>query len=237
MDSTFLLPVEALTRLGTVYEGWFISNDYKLLEESICYLVGAGEDISFDCALANQFNCKIRIVDLTPKAINHFNNLKQATNGNSFFPINNSSFEFYNISKKSFSNLTFLPYGLSDQDIEMKFYFPKNPNHVSCSTLNLQKTNEFFIAQCYRLLSLMKKQNDESIDLLKMDIEGGEYAIIRDLVSSNLLPRLLLIEFDEIHTPQDENAFMRIKEHIELLIGAGMNCIFVDGCNITFVKN
>jgi FkbM family methyltransferase len=237
VDPTFLLPVNALMRLGTDYGGWFIPKNFKLEKESVCYLVGAGEDISFDCALAHQFNCKIRIVDPTPKAIIHFKNLEQAVNKNIPFPINNSSSLFYSISKESFENLVFLPYGLSDQDIEMRFYFPQNPDHVSCSTLNLQKTNEYFVAQCYALSSLMKKQNDYRLDILKMDIEGGEYAVIKDLIKSNLLPNLLLIEFDEIHTPQDENAFVRIKEHIDLIVNADMKCIFIDGCNIIFVKN
>jgi hypothetical protein len=82
----------------------------------------------------------------------------------------------------------------------------------------------------------MRQEGDTSIDLLKMDIEGAEYAVINDIVVSELLPRLLLVEFDEIHTPLDADASVRIRQHIDLLLEAGMRCVAVDGSNATFVK-
>ncbi len=74
--------------------------------------------------------------------------------------------------------------GLAGTDEELKFFMPKDPSHVSCSTANLQKTDSYFTAQCHRLSTLMAQQGDARIDLLKMDIEGGEYDVIRDLASS-----------------------------------------------------
>lgn len=82
----------------------------------------------------------------------------------------------------------------------------------------------------------MQQLGDTSIDLLKMDIEGAEYAVIRDIVATKLLPRLLLLEFDEAHTPGDGEAKRRIKDHIEILQHAGMRCIAVDGCNASFIR-
>ena len=75
-----------------------------------------------------------------------------------------------------------------------------------------------------------------AIDLLKMDIEGAEYAVIRDIVTMKLLPRLLLIEFDEVHTPMDSEANTRIKQHIEMLEQAGMRCIAVEGSDASFIR-
>jgi len=197
LNTDYLLPVNALLRLGTNYGGWYLPADSGLNEASVCYLAGAGEDISFDCALASRFGCHVRIVDPTPKAISHFEGLTSAVEAGLPFPINNSKYTFYGVSPEVISKVRFLPYGLSDNDVELKFYFPKNPNHVSCSTLNLQKTNIWFTAQCHTLASLMAEQGDTHVDLLKMDIEGGEYAVIEHLTATSLLPRLLLIEFDE----------------------------------------
>jgi hypothetical protein len=81
----------------------------------------------------------------------------------------------------------------------------------------------------------MQQMGDASIDMLKMDIEGAEYAIIKDIVEMKLLPRLLLVEFDEAHTPLDNFACTRIREHIDMLTQAGMQCIAVEGSNATFV--
>ena len=225
-----------LIRLGTAYGGWIIPHKPALTESSICYLAGAGEDISFDCALAKMFFCNVRIIDPTPRAVRHFKELERAVKEGRRFPVNNSDVDFYEISVPDLARLFFLPFGLADKDVELKFYMPRNPAHVSCSTENLQKTDKYFTAQCYRLSTLMARQGDAEIDLLKMDIEGGEYAVVRDLVASNLLPRILLIEFDEAHTPLDNDAGARINENITQLVNAGMRCIAVEGCNATFVR-
>jgi hypothetical protein len=82
----------------------------------------------------------------------------------------------------------------------------------------------------------MQQLGDTAIDLLKMDIEGAEYAVIRDIVTMKLLPRVLLVEFDEAHTPMDSDANTRIKHHIEMLGQAGMRCIAVEGSDASFIR-
>ena len=236
VDRARLLPADCLLRLGTQYGGWSIPKDLCLTQTSVCYLAGAGEDISFDCELAARFQCKVRIVDPTPRAVQHFENLRSAVKAGTAFPINNSKTEFYRLTAADLERVSFIPVGLAGQDGELKFYLPKNPEHVSCSTVNLQKTTEFFTAPCYRLSTLMAQLGDRTVDLLKMDIEGAEYSVIDDLLNSGPLPRLLLVEFDEAHTPLDENAGARIQNHIERLRRARMRCVAVDGSNATFCR-
>jgi hypothetical protein len=236
INSSLLVSSNELRRLGTKYGGWLIPAEPDLTADSICYLAGAGEDISFDCALASRFNCQVRIIDPTPRAIEHFKELQRSVKEGWPFPINNSGRDFYDIDAEVLTRLDFLSVGLADQDMEMKFYLPRDPSHVSCSTVNLQGTTEFFTAQCHRLSTLLEQQGDAKVDLLKMDIEGGEYVVIQDLVAASLLPRILLIEFDEAHTPMDDGAGARIKSHIEQLQSAGMRCIAVEASNATFVR-
>jgi FkbM family methyltransferase len=150
--------------------------------------------------------------------------------------VNNSGVDYYSITDTHLDRLDFLPVGLSDTDADLKFYLPRNPDHVSCSVVNLQKTDRYFTAPCLRLSSIMNRQGDESIDLLKIDIEGAEYGVIEDMVASGLLPRLLLIEFDEAHTPLDGKAPERIRKHIALLARSDMRCVALEGSNATFVK-
>ena len=234
IDERALSSNNTLYRLGTKYGGWLLPLNVNLNEESICYLAGAGEDISFDCALVEKFGVKARIVDPTPRAISHFEKLRESIQAGKKFPINGSSTDFYSISERLLARISFLPYGLAGKDMQMKFYFPKDPSHVSCSVMNLQNTDEYFEANCYRLSSLMRTQGDSSIDLLKMDIEGGEYDVLDDLIESRLLPSLLLVEFDEAHTPLHGDAMMRISDRVRRLEDLNMICIAVDGCNATF---
>jgi FkbM family methyltransferase len=237
VDASALLPPGELLHLGTKYGGWLIPAASGLTDKSVCYLAGAGENISFDCALARHFHCEVRIIDPTPRAVQHFRQLEQAVREGRRFAINNSKSEFYEITAADLARLKFLPIGLADQDVELRFYLPKNPSHVSCSTVNLQKTDDYFMAQCRRIRTVMEQEGDEKVDLIKMDIEGAEYSVIRDILASGLLPRILLIEFDEVHTPLDEGAGLRIRDHIHQLVQARMRCIAVESCNATFVRS
>jgi FkbM family methyltransferase len=235
VDARKLYPRDRLVRLGTQYGGWLIPADCGLSRESVCYLAGAGEDLSFDCEIARRFHCKVRIIDPTPRAVQHFHQLAQATTEGRRFPVNNSQTEFYSITASDLACMTFLAIGLAGEDGELKFYLPRNPAHVSCSTLNLHKTEDYFTAQCRRLSTVMAQQGDRQVDLIKMDIEGAEYSVIQDMVASRLLPDTLLIEFDEAHTPLDGDAESRIGDHIRRLVQAGMRCVAVEGSNATFV--
>ncbi len=227
---------ERTIRLGSDYGGWIIPAESGLDGNSICYCAGAGEDISFDCALVRHFGCRVRVIDPTPRAVEHFRQLSAAVEAGARFPINNSAKEYYDLTTAELSRLSFLPVGLADRDGELKFYFPENPEHVSCSTVNLHKTHDYFSAQCHSLATIMAQQGDTKVELLKMDIEGAEYPVIRDLVAKGSLPRILLIEFDEVHSPLDSGASTRIADSIHQILGAGMRCIAIEGSNATFVR-
>jgi FkbM family methyltransferase len=219
-----------------VYGGWIVPKDHGLTANSLCYCAGAGEDISFECELVQLFGCRVRIIDPTPKAVQHFQDLERAVRSGVRFPVNNSRIDFYSITDGHLNRLSFLPVGLANQDAELKFYLPKNEAHVSCSVVNLQQTDQYFTAPCLRLSSIMRQQGDSAIDMLKIDIEGAEYGVIEDMVRSGSLPRLLLIEFDEAHTALDDEAPERISRHVDLLVRSGMRCVAVEGSNATFVR-
>ena len=46
----------------------------------------------------------------------------------------------------------------------------------------------------YRLETLLQKNHIEGIDLLHMDVEGAEYAILRDVNFENVDPRIIVLE-------------------------------------------
>ena len=56
-----------LITIGTEYGGWTIPANY-LTESSICYLAGAGEDISFDVGIVEKYGCQVLLFDPTPRA-------------------------------------------------------------------------------------------------------------------------------------------------------------------------
>jgi FkbM family methyltransferase len=87
-------------------------------------------------------------------------------------------------------------YGLAVIDGDVTFYPPENPEHVSHSMLERPETANRVISVPVRSLpSIMKELGHESIDVLKMDIEGAEYDVLDALIASGTRPKQLLVEF------------------------------------------
>lgn len=164
--NTFITKVE---RHGTIYGGWSIIRD-SLNKNSIVYSFGLGEDISFDLSIIQKYNCNIYGFDPTPKVIGWLANQNLPNQFN------------------------FIPLALSDKDGELTFYSPEIEENVSHTVINHHNSKEITVnSKCIK--SIMNDLRHNHIDLLKMDIEGFEYGVIENMVSENIYPKQLLVEF------------------------------------------
>jgi len=156
--------------LGNEGARWCVCRD-GLGPSSIVYSVGVGEEISFDLELISSFGACVHAFDPTPRSIEW-------------------------LAKRSLpANFVFHPYGVADFDGYAKFLPPVNPAHVSHTLLKRQTPWPAIEVPVRRLRSIMKDFGHERIDLLKMDIEGAEYPVVKDLLSSRIPVQQLLVEF------------------------------------------
>ena len=208
-----IYPRNDLIKIGTEYGGWIVpSNLFD--RDSICYCVGCGEDITFDIGLSDRFGCDIYAFDPTPRAIEYVKSVTQ----------DNAKYYFFDI-------------GIWDKEETLKFFVPKNPDHVSHSIVNLQKTNEYIYAKVKRLSSIMAELEHDKIDLLKIDIEGAEYRVIESIIEDDIDIKVICVEFDELHNPIDSNYKTRIQSCIVKLVSKGYVIVCAQGNgNYTFVK-
>jgi hypothetical protein len=65
-----------LLRLGSDYGGWTFEPSTDL-QNSAIVSCGLGEDASFDIEFASRFGAKVIIVDPTPRAIRHFDEIQK----------------------------------------------------------------------------------------------------------------------------------------------------------------
>lgn len=211
---TKVFPRDDLTEIGTKYGGWVIPKNL-LDTQSICYCVGCGEDISFDLGLIEQIGCDVYGFDPTPQAIQY---VHEAT-------ANNAKYHFFEL-------------GLWDRQDTLKFYTPRNSEHVSHSLLNLQKTETYIEVKVKRLSDIMRENGHQRLDLLKLDIEGAEYTVIDSMIEDNLEVKILCVEYDECFNPLDRGYKQRIKQSVKKVLAAGYSLICVQGSgNYTFLKN
>lgn len=200
---------------GTAYGGWAILAG-SLRPASTVYSFGVGEDASFDLSLIGRYGCRVHAFDPTPKP---------------------AGWVARNIRDERF---VFEKSALADHDGILRLYLPRNPEHVSASLVVGSRTTaeDYFDAPCFRLESICGRLGHTRLDVLKMDIEGAEYSVLRDMFSSShaVRPRQLLVEFHHWMKPF---TVTHTRHALELLRESGYRVAWVSnaGHEILFVSN
>lgn len=158
-------------RFGSDYGGWDIVAT-NLNSHSVVYSFGVGEDASFDIALIKKYDLIIHAFDPTPKSIEW-------------------------VKRQWFSdNFVMHNYGIAAFDGNVPFNPPENPDHVSYTILDRPSTKTRAISvPVKRLSTIMQELGHVHIDIIKMDIEGAEYDVIKDICKSDIRPEQILVEF------------------------------------------
>lgn len=197
---------------GNTYGGFYICPDF-LNEKSVIYSFGIGEDISFDNAIIKNHDCHVFGFDPTPKSINWLKSQKLP-----------EKFRFYE-------------YGISNKSGFADFFLPKNPAHVSGSLMEIKSidTTKSVTVRLKSLEDIIKELNHQHIDVLKLDIEGSEYEVIENILTSNLSITQILIEF---HDRFFNNGQLKTKQAIRKLNDYGYEIFAISDSleEISFIK-
>ncbi|MCU4156683.1 FkbM family methyltransferase [Carboxylicivirga sp. A043] len=199
--------------VGSSNGGFFVAPEY-IKPGSVVYSFGIGQDISFDRLLIEKYNCQVFGFDPTPKSIDW---VKE---------------------QGAINNFHFVPVGISDKTGELEFFLPVNDNHVSGSLVDNAVTNSdnTIKVPVKDLKTIAKELGHQSIDVLKMDIEGAEYDVIPSILESGINIRQVLIEFHHRLYPQGNQ---KTKEAIELLAQHGYRVFATSEIleEISFIKS
>ncbi|HOJ30821.1 MAG TPA: FkbM family methyltransferase [bacterium] len=180
-------------------EQYVICPDF-LTSRSIVYSAGIGDDISFDLDIIKNFGAHVFGFDPSPVSI--------------------AWIEKYNLPLE----FRFFPYGISDHDGEMLMFPPENPNSTSFPLARKTSVEPFEVC-VMRLATIMKELGHVRIDLLKLDIEGGEYAVIADMVESDIRPGQVVVEF---HHRFPQIGISKTKTALRQLKQAGYKIVHIE---------
>jgi FkbM family methyltransferase len=225
-----------IIHLGSEYGGWSFVDEQDLYGSTIIS-AGLGEDASFDVAFASKYNAKVIIVDPTPRSISHFGKIiesigkppKQKYSNGGCQPI-----DAYNLSGLTEDSVTLITKALWDKNTNLKFFEPINSNHVSHSIVNYQnnysENTKSIEVEAVTLDSLLHDLNinKSDISLMKFDIEGAEIEVIKRCIDVRIMPRQILVEFDELNVPSSKG-FARITEVDDLLRSNGYKLLKTNG--------
>jgi len=179
----------------------------KSAQGEVAYCAGVGEDL----ALENELAAHVTVVSLdpTPRSIEYV-----AKNP-------------YGIKNKSF--FSFQPYGLWSSDAELEFVAPDNPDHVSHTIKENSDGSNSFSAQCLSVKTCMEKFGHHKLFLLKMNIEGAEYEVLKSLVRDRIFPQVIMLTYE------GDWAFVRALFWNRKLQKLGYQVLGVRGWAVTYV--
>jgi FkbM family methyltransferase len=87
----------------------------------------------------------------------------------------------------------FFPIGLAGESGTLEFGEPSNPEEGSFTIADQNTKRVQF--QCTSVGDFMKKNGHTHLDLLKMDVEGCEYAVLDSIFREHLRIRMICCEF------------------------------------------
>ena len=153
----------------------YLVNEKLINSNSIIYTYGVGTSISFEEQISNKFNCDVYCYDPTILAKNFMKN------------------HIYNKNK-----IKYFDYGIWCEDKMMKFYNQLDKENIDSggSITNLFNNDAYDLLQCYRLETMMKKNNHDRVDVLKLDIEGAAIKVLDDILNSKIYPKQIIAEFE-----------------------------------------
>ncbi len=208
------VPVEMIGGIGGSLNGaWPVCTAW-LKQNAVVYSVGVGDDISFDRDLIARFGVTINAFDPTPASRDWL--------GTQTLP---SEFKLHEV-------------GLADYDGEATFFPPDEAGFVSYSMEKGEvgaSSRAPVTVQVRRLATLMTELGHDHIDVLKIDIEGSEYDVIKDVLASEIPVKQFLVEFHHrMHGFKPEDT----RQAIQALNDAGYKIAYVTGRGeeYTFVK-
>lgn len=227
--------------LGSKYGGWSFVENADLIECTILSC-GLGEDASFDIEFANHYKANVIFVDPTPRAVKHFNDIIENLGSSKLNDYKNHGAEnisSYDLQFLRKSQLRLVEKAVWINNLPIKFYLPKDKSHVSHSIVNFQNNysteTEHILVEATTIEQLIDEFGLPNLSILKLDIEGAETEVVKDLLSKKIYPNQLLIEYDEIQNLDNEVRNKIYQCHVALL-DTGYRLVKVENINFLYVK-
>jgi len=230
-----------IVRLGSKYGGKtaIIS---MLDKNSVVISAGAGEDISFEIELELQINCRMYILDPTPDAVAHYEEIsKQGSKKRSLSysqgPKQKSG--AYDTLGLDFNNIRFIAKALWQSESELKFYPPILDNRDGSYSLssiqnNYRKNRNYIFVSTTTIPALLQREKINKVDFLKLDIEGAALEVLMEAFTKGIFPTQIHMELDEMHFPGPKSYFRswRIQR---MLDRNNYKCIHQENCDFLFI--
>ena len=172
---------------GTSYGGWMIPT--AVVQSGwTCYGIGAGGDVSYDLELVRRYQARLRIVEPVEEFVEQ---ARAATGG--------------------VDDVIVCHAALASADGTLRMQRTSHPGSRSVSASGLYDGSGYIDVPSRSLRSLMAENGDETIDLLKLDVEGSEYELLEQLDLPGLGVKVFAMQ---VHHNQPARDARRLVDHL-----------------------
>jgi len=190
---------------------WVVASE-SLDADSVVYSVGVGDNLAWDLALVEHFGLTLHAFDPTPRSIAW-------------------------VARQSLpERLHFHPVGLAAFDGVQGFRAPAKETSANFRPAEEGTGGADVEAPVRRFATLARELGHTRVDVLKIDVEGGEYALLPDVLASGPTVGQLLVEF---HHDQAGRSLDDTLRAIELLRASGFRLLHVSrrGLELSFLRD
>jgi FkbM family methyltransferase len=187
-----------IVQLGDPRYGSWVVPGSPIESSWICYSVGAGGDIGFDLALIERYGVTVRSFDAVA---GYVQDAERDAAGKPRFSAHHAA--------------------IATVDGPLRMQVTHDPQSRSVSPAGLYESDHFVELPGRSLPSLMQELGDERIDLLKLDIEGGEYELLSAVDLRSLGVKVLAVQLHHTHSVREARSL------IAGLAGAGYEPVAV----------
>ena len=144
--------------------------------QSVVYSLGVGDSIDLDIDLIHRYSLTVHAFDPTPYSLEWVEGLEVP------------------------ENFRFHPWAAAGEDGSLRLFRRVNKRGKRSGVMwtaegDAGDDTDFIDAPAYTIATIMQKLGHERVDLLKVDVEGAEYAILDGLGDVANPPTQLLVEY------------------------------------------
>ena len=160
-------------------DDWWVCLDL-LSEKHVVYSFGVGEDIGFELEIIRRKGVEVFAFDPTPNSVDWL--------------------ERQSLPAQFHSHFHFRPWGVSDRDGTWRLYPRLRRDGAESRVMftlvpDPESGSAGVEVEAKTLVSIMQALGHDHIDILKLDVEGAEYAVLENVLASSLRPTQVLLEF------------------------------------------
>jgi len=177
-------PLAGLQPLGSDYGYWVVPVDW--IDSSwTCYCVGAGGDITFERELLARYAPTVRSFEPDEDYVGRIE-----------------------VPEEDAARFSAYQMAIAPSDGPIRMQRTHIPGSRSLSPVHLYDTEDYVEVPGRSLRSLMEEFGDDSVELLKVDVEGGEYDLVPTLDLTGMGVRVLCIQLHHTGSVREARALV-----------------------------